>query len=68
MNCDCMPGKFLCKQAMYLWSEVNRLYQSGYYPGDIEYDNATKAYQEHVNSVSSKHENDVVYQYAMREG
>lgn len=45
--CDCKPGQFQCKQAMYLWSEVNRLFQSGLYPGDPEYDRASKAYQEH---------------------
>jgi len=68
MSCDCIPGKFQCKEAMYLWSEVNRLYQSGLYPGDTGYDRAAKVYRDHVNAVENERKDDVYYQYVITEG
>ncbi len=68
MSCDCIPGKFQCREATRLWDRVNGLYQSGYFPGSPEYDAAAEAYREHEARAGEGRENDVAYQYAVREG
>lgn len=50
-NCTCVPGFFLCPEAVRLWAEHNAAYQRKDWD---EHKKTNDRYNEHINSVKEK--------------
>lgn len=47
-KCDCVPGHFLCSEAVRLWDKVNAAYHEH---NDNGYELAKQAYDKHIDEV-----------------
>ena len=49
MNCTCIPGHFLCPEAVRLWNEHSAAYQRQDW---VAYEETKRAYNKHIGEVS----------------
>ena len=47
-KCGCIPGHFLCPEAVRFWDMVNATYREH---DDIVYESAKQAYDKHIDEV-----------------
>ena len=47
-QCECVPGHFLCSEAVRLWDKVNAAYREH---NDNGYELAKRAYNRHIDEV-----------------
>lgn len=47
-KCECVPGHFLCPEAVRLWDMVNAAYREH---DDNGYESAKQAYDKHIDEV-----------------